>query len=171
MSTPDSQEFREAQEQYRWLGQQARQINLYRTSALRQLHMLYALPYNKSKTNLEKLKEIYKLADQSASWAQNIGDPCRTAKSKLVCLEVLKAIANYNPSSTFMSSLPNETHILSSDGSPLISTEDAWTELSKGEVSPWCSLPTHRLYKLIAHGTRLRHRRLRLLALSFLETS
>ncbi len=171
MSTPDSSAFREVQEQYRWLGQQARRINLYRLSALRQLHSFYARPFPENKANLEKLKEIYAMADLATYWAQNIGDPCRTAKSKFVCLEVLKAIVAYKPETSFIDSLPNEARIRSSDGSIAITSTDVWVELSTGEVSPWCWFPVRIFYKLVEHGSRMFHRKLRLLVLSFLETS
>nr|HET6903840.1 hypothetical protein [Ktedonobacteraceae bacterium] len=171
MSTPDSPAFREVQEQYRWLGQQARRINLYRLSALRQLQAFYIRPDRESKTNLERLKEIYAMVDLAIHWAQDIGDPCRTAKSKLVCLEVLKAIAVYNPEISFIDSLPNEARIRSSDGSIVITSTDAWDELLTGEVSAWCWRPVRTLYKFMERGHRTLHRRIRLFILSFLETS
>jgi len=171
MSTPDSPEFREAQEQYRWLGQQARQINLYRISALRQLHLLYALSFHKNEATMKKLRDIYRMADLSAYWAQNIGDPCRTAKSELVCLEVLKAIAASKLDTNFIESLPDEAHIRSSNGSKAISSKNIWAEFSNGEVSSWCLLPARTLYKLVERGAQMWHRRICLLALSFLETS
>jgi hypothetical protein len=171
MSTPDSPAFREVQEQYRWLGQQARRINLYRLSALRQLHSFYVRPYRENKMNLERLKEIYTMVDLATYWAQNIGDPCRTAKSKLICLEVLKAMIVYDPDTSFIDSLPNEARIRSSHGSLIISPADAWAELSTGEVSSWCLIPARIFYKLVERGTHMFHKRVRLLALSFLETS
>jgi hypothetical protein len=171
MSTPESPTFREVQEQYRWLGQQARRINLYRLSALRQLQAFYARPPQKVQDCLKKLKEIYVMADLATHWAQNIGDPCRAAKSKLVCLEVLNAIHTYHPEPGFLENMPNEAGIRSPDGAAVMTPADAWAELLTGEVSRWCWWPARVLYTWIEVGRRTFHKRMRLFVLSFLETS
>lgn len=85
---PRSPEYARAEERYRWLGQNARLINLNRISALRQLFLAG------SHQDAVDLARAWGRAYRATQWAALVGDPGRLGKSWLVWKEVDRVLRN-----------------------------------------------------------------------------